>query len=58
MPPRNMPVLFTGGAHRGELQKAGVRQTRTKGNGKRGKADKDGTASADRGDKKLHRLKC
>ena len=36
-----------------------------KGNGKRGsgrrrggKADKDGTASADRGDKKLHRLKC
>ena len=36
-----------------------------KGNGKRGsgrrrggKADKDGTASADRGNKKLHRLKC
>ena len=36
-----------------------------KGNGKRGsgrrrggKTDKDGTASADRGDKKLHRLKC
>ena len=36
-----------------------------KGNGKRGswrrrcgKADKDGTLSADRGDKKLHRLKC
>ena len=36
-----------------------------KGNSKRGsgrrrggKADKDGTASADRGDKKLHRLKC
>ena len=36
-----------------------------KGNGKRGserrrgdKANKDGTASADRGDKKLHRLKC
>ena len=36
-----------------------------KGNGKRGsgrrrggKDDKDGTASADRGDKKLHRLKC
>ena len=28
-PPRNMPVLFASGAYRGELQKAGIRQTQT-----------------------------
>ena len=30
-PPQSMPVLFASGAHRGELQKAGVSQTRTEG---------------------------
>ena len=28
---RNTPVLFASGAHRGELQKDGIRQTRTEG---------------------------
>ena len=30
-PPRNMPVLFATEPHRGELHKAGVRQTRSEG---------------------------
>ena len=53
------------GAHRGELQKLEYAKREPKGDGKGGsgrwrggKADKDGTASADRGDKKLHRLTC
>ena len=57
-----MSVLFANGPHRGELQKA-VRQTRTEGEWQArqrrrgGKADKDDTASADRGVNKVHRLK-
>ena len=48
-----------------EKSGAGPKALELKGNGKRGsgrrrsgKADKGGTASTDRGDKKLHRLKC